>query len=101
MSTKPFRTNAAYRRHMTAHALETMNDNLRHACENANARAFDFAVPPQQSSVHPSHFFRSLFDESQPIGYETNAAKAAYLSEYREEASTVTHDMTHLLGLRF
>lgn len=101
MSTKPFRTNAAYRRHMTDHALETMNDNLRHACENANTRAFDFAVPPKQTSIHPSHFFRSIFDEAPAIADETNSAKAAYLSEYREEASTVTHDMTDLLGHRF
>ena len=96
-----FRTNSEYRRYMTSNGLQMMNDNLRHACDNAHARAFDFAVSPQSTSIHPSHFFASIFDDSQPVGYEANATKAKYLDEYRQEASTTTQDMSRLFGFRY
>ena len=91
------RTNAEYRRYMTEHASGIMQDNMRYACDNLNARAF--AAPVRQTRVGEPHVFVAAPHERHVVradggvfGYETNATKDAFLEEYAREASAVRQE---------
>ena len=67
-----------------------MQDNLRYACDNLNARAF--VAPVNQTRVGEPHTFeaaRGAHVGAGVFGYETNATKDAFLGEYAREAHTV------------
>ena len=93
------RTNAEYRKYMTDNATSIIQDNMRYACDNLNARLS--VAPVQQTRVGEPHLFTSSRSslaslggsDAATFGYETNATKEAFLDEcagaatYRDEYS--------------
>lgn len=78
------RTNAEYRKYMTDNATSIIQDNMRYACDNLNARLS--VAPVQQTRVGEPHLFMppcssSGGSDAATFGYETNATKEAFLDE--------------------
>ena len=82
-----FNNNDVYRKHLTSNADSIMATN------KSDHESQSYVYTPSTSSTknknnNGPYLFNNIHDNSQPMGFETNGAKSAYLSREQLNAKT-------------